>query len=68
METRWNNNIQNSLINDPVNFLSDIVTNNKSIDLNGSFIDNCSLIANLGNIDIKTITSPITIAQQLAEM
>ena len=55
-------NIQNSLINDPVNFLSDIVTNNKSIDLNGSFIDNCSLIANLGNIDIKTITSPITIA------
>ena len=54
--------IQNPIIGDPVNFNSSITTNNKSIDLNGSFIDNCSLIANLGNIDIKTTTNNITLS------
>ena len=55
-------NIQNPIIGDTINFNSSITTDNKFIDLNGSFIDNCSQIANTGNIDIKTITSPITIA------
>ena len=54
--------IEHPLPNNSITFNSDIATNSKPIDLNGSFIDNCSLIANLGDIDIKTISNNITLS------
>jgi hypothetical protein len=54
-------NIENPILGDTINFNSTITTNNKSIDLNGSFIDNCSSISNLGDILIQTIINNISI-------
>ena len=55
-------NIRNPTLSSPIIFNSEIETNNLPINLNGSFIDNCSVISNTSNIDIKTISSPIKIA------
>jgi hypothetical protein len=53
--------IANPNLGSPIIFNSEIETNNLPINLNGSSINNCSLISNNSNIDIKTTTASASI-------